>query len=173
MHVLIATDGQLDVTTGAELAARLAGTAGRVTVLTIVEVPRRLLSDLRSGFFDDVTKRAISVDHETVVTVAERADAGADWPGDDAMIDRYLSDQGWKRTSALVAALRARNVEPAVDVREGESPASAILEAIEELDADVVCLGSHGQGLFEGLLGSVSTKLTRLSPVPVLLIRRR
>lgn len=77
------------------------------------------------------------------------------------------------RTSDLVAALRARGIEPTIDIREGESPTSDILKAIDDLGADVICIGSHGQGLFEGLLGSVGTKLTRLAPVPVVLIRKR
>jgi nucleotide-binding universal stress UspA family protein len=172
MHVLIATDGQLDAATGADLAARLAGSDGRITVLSVVEVPRRLLADLRRAFFDDIAGQAISVDHETV-TVQETVQASAGWPGDDAMIERYLADQGKARTASLVAALRTRGVEPTVDIREGESPTSEILDAIDGMGVDVVCIGSHGQGLFEGLLGSVGTKLTRLAPVPVLLIRTR
>lgn len=172
MHVLIATDGQLDPEMGADLAARLAATDGRITVLSVVEVPRRLLADLRKGFFGDITEQAVTVDHETV-TIQETVDSTAGWPGDDAMIERYLTDQGGMRTDPLVAALREHGVEPDVLIREGESPTSAILDVITELDADLVCIGSHGQGLFEGLLGSVGTKLTRLAPVPVLLIRRR
>lgn len=172
MHVLIATDGQIDPAMGADLATRLAGTDGRITVLSVVEVPRRLLADLRTGFFGDITEQAVSVDHETV-TIQETFDPSAGWPGDDAMIERYLSDQGSTRTEPLVAALRTHGIEPDVVIREGESPTSAILDAITELEADVVCIGSHGQGLFEGLLGSVGTKLTRLAPVPLLLIRRR
>jgi nucleotide-binding universal stress UspA family protein len=172
MHVLIATDGQLDPAMGADLAATLAGPDGRVTVFSVVEVPRRLLADLRTGFFGDITEQAVTVDHETV-TIQEAVDTSGGWPGDDAMIERYLADQGTARTEPLVAALRTHGVEPDVVIREGESPTSSILAAIAELEADLVCIGSHGQGLFEGLLGSVGTKLTRLAPVPVLLVRRR
>jgi nucleotide-binding universal stress UspA family protein len=173
MHVLIATDGQLDASAGADFAARLAGSDGSVTVLSVVEVPRRLLADLRRGFFGDISERAISVDHETVNVRETIVPEESGWPGDDAMLDRYLSDQGAARTSSLVAALRSHGIEPTIDIREGESPASDILKAIDDLGADVVCIGSHGQGLFEGLLGSVGTKLTRLAPVPLVLIRKR
>lgn len=172
MHVLIATDGELDPALGADLAARLAGPEGRITVLSVVEVPRRLLADLRKGFFGDITEQAVTVDHETV-TIQETVDSTSGWPGDDAMIERYLSDQGKTRTEPLIAELRTHGVEPEVVIREGESPTSSILAAITDLGADVVCIGSHGKGLFEGLLGSVGTKLTRLAPVPVLLIRKR
>ena len=37
--------------------------------------------------------------------------------------------------------------------------------------ADVVVIGSHGSGVFQGLLGSTGTKIVRRSPRPVLLIR--
>ena len=36
---------------------------------------------------------------------------------------------------------------------------------------DVLCLGTRGIGLFEGLLGSVSTKVVRLATCSVLLVR--
>ena len=53
MHVLVATDGTLDITLAATMAARLAGETGRVTVFTAVEVPRQILSDLRSASSPD------------------------------------------------------------------------------------------------------------------------
>ena len=47
MHVLVATDGKLDPNRVADFAVRLAGSDGMVTVVTVIEIPRRLLSDLR------------------------------------------------------------------------------------------------------------------------------
>lgn len=172
MHVLIATDGQLAAEPAADLAARLAGPEGQVTILTVVEVPRRLLGDLRAAF-GDITPEAISVDHETVDVRERVRTEHSGWPGDDAVIERYLSDQGQDRTAGLVKALRDKGYEPAIDLREGEQPAADVLRAVDQLGVDVLCIGSHGKGLFEGLLGSVGTKLIRLSPCPVLLIRKR
>jgi nucleotide-binding universal stress UspA family protein len=57
-----------------------------------------------------------------------------------------------------------------VQVREGEA-ASGIISAATELGVDVVCVGSHGKGLFDGFLGSTSTKLARRCPTPILIIR--
>jgi len=172
MHVLVATDGHLDAEQSADFATRLAGADGRVTIISIVEVPRRLLTDIRAAF-GDVSPEAITVDRETVDVRQTVHTEGSGWPGDDAMIERYLADQRRERTSKLVAALEAKGVTPSVDVREGEQPASELMRAIAELKADVLCIGSHGGGLFEGLLGSVGTKLTRNAPCPVLLIRKR
>jgi len=170
MHVLIATDGSLDATKAADFASALAGTDGAVTVLTMVEINRNLLRDLRSLFGERVVD-ATRQDGEYVGLQPQAgATIGADWPGDDEMLGRYLEDQKTLRTSELVAALEAAGVTPDVIVREGEA-ASGIVAGATDVGADVVCIGSHGKGLFEGLLGSTSTKLARRSPTPVLIIR--
>ncbi len=170
MHVLIATDGTLDATKAADFASALAGTDGSVTVLTMVEINRNLLRDLRSLFGE----RVLDATHQDAEYVGLQPEAGttvgADWPGDDEMLGRYLEDQKTMRTSELVAALEAAGLTPDVIVREGEA-ASGIVAGATELGVDVICIGSHGKGLFEGLLGSVSTKLARRSPTPVLIIR--
>jgi nucleotide-binding universal stress UspA family protein len=45
------------------------------------------------------------------------------------------------------------------------------IDAVIDRSPDVLCVGTHGAGLFEGLLGSLSTKLARLAPCSALLIR--
>ncbi|WP_146417287.1 universal stress protein [Haloarcula hispanica] len=51
-------------------------------------------------------------------------------------------------------------------------PYRAILDAIEETDADLVVIGTHGRtGIDRYLLGSVAEKLVRTSPVPVMTVR--
>ncbi|RLM95499.1 universal stress protein [Haloarcula sp. Atlit-7R] len=51
-------------------------------------------------------------------------------------------------------------------------PYRAILDAIEDTDADLVVIGTHGRtGVDRYLLGSVAEKLVRTSPVPVLTVR--
>lgn len=52
------------------------------------------------------------------------------------------------------------------------SPASVIIKATPE--ADLVVVGSRGQGGFRGLhLGSVSSQIVNHAPCPVLIIRRK
>lgn len=47
-------------------------------------------------------------------------------------------------------------------------PHRAIVDSVDQLDADVVVMGTHGRtGLERFLLGSVTEKVVRLSPVPV------
>ncbi len=168
MHVLVATDGTLDTTRTATTVARLAGEAGRVTVFTAVEVPRQILTDLRSAS----TRHA---DPATVDVAYRREQAGdlatGSWIGDDAFVDQYVKRVVASRTTDLVAELKAEGVDVTAVGVEGESAARSVLEAVSEYDPDVLCVGTHGLGRFEGLLGSLSTKLARLAPCSVLLLR--
>jgi len=170
MHVLIATDGLVDTATAAELAVRLAGDEGRVTVFTAVEVPRRLLGQL-SGTYSKA--EVVIIDGESVDVRSTGTSEQHGWPGDDAVIGRYLDDQRQERTDDLAAALRSRGTDPAIEVRECEQVHTTILNTAAELGADVICIGSHGRGLFEGFLGSTGTKVIRLAKCPVLVIRNR
>ena len=170
MHVLIATDGEIEASTAADFAARLAGTDGRVTVLTVVEVPRTFLNDVRNHWGPGDSESVVA-DYTFVETPPSKRGGPTGWPGDDAMIDRYLADKLVRNTRPLIDALRQRGIEAEAQVIESENVTPTIIEQVIALEADVVVIGSHGQGLFQGLLGSTGTKIVRRSPRPVLLIR--
>lgn len=71
------------------------------------------------------------------------------------------------------AATGVRPTLPAVTskLKTGQ-PWSSILEAVDETQADLVVMGTHGRrGLSHVLLGSVAEKVVRLAPVPVLTVR--
>lgn len=169
MHVLVATDGTLEPEVTTRFARSLAGADGRITVLTVVEINRNLLRDLR-GLFGERFVDASHQDAEYVGVTHRDSPVGPDWPGDDEMLARYLNDQKEMRTGPLVAALKAAGSDPDVEVLEGEA-APTIAGAATDLGVDVICVGSRGRGLFDGFLGSTSTKLARRSPVPILIIR--
>ncbi len=58
-----------------------------------------------------------------------------------------------------------------ISIVRGE-PAGAILRAVEDLGADLIVMATHGHtGLNRLLLGSVTERVVRESPVPVLTIR--
>jgi nucleotide-binding universal stress UspA family protein len=168
MHVLVATDGSLDTARTAKIVARLADETGRVTVFTAVEVPRQILHDLRSASAVEMDTTGIDVEYRR-----ERAgDATPDsWIGDDAFIELYVKRVVETRTAELVAELKAAGVEVTAVGVEGENAARCVLDAVSEHNPDLLCIGTHGVGLFEGRLGSLSTKLARLAPCPVLLLR--
>lgn len=166
MKTIIATDGDINVDKVTRAAAAFRD--GDVTILTVVEVPRTLLSDLRS-VYGERHEPHISTDAEYVTAPAVEAGVGRGWPGDDEMIGRYVADQKQRRTAQLVAALAAIDVEAEVVAPEGEDAVNLILEACQ--DADLLVVGTHGAGRFEGLLGGTSTKLARRAPCSVLIVR--
>jgi nucleotide-binding universal stress UspA family protein len=170
MHVLVATDGELETATAAEFAATLAGPDGRVTVLTVVEIPRTFLNDVRAHYGTGDGPSVVA-DYTYVETPKAQQEGPTGWPGDAALIDRYLRDKLQRQTDPLVHALDERGVPTDARVVESEDVAGTIIDQLVALDAEVVVVGSHGQGLFQGLLGSTGTKIVRRSPRPVLLLR--
>jgi nucleotide-binding universal stress UspA family protein len=67
---------------------------------------------------------------------------------------------------------RAAGIETALEVREG-SIAGHVVKLAETLPADVVVMGTHGLSGFERfLLGSVTEKVLRRAPCPVLTVPR-
>ena len=91
--------------------------------------------------------------------------------GDDAVVAQYVNSKVEGRIAELAAALEAAGVEHTVVGEEGESAARSVLEAAKTHSVDVLCIGTHGLGRFEGLLGSLSTKVARLAPCSVVLVR--
>jgi len=170
MHIMIATDGSLDPEKTAEMASKLASDGGRVTVLTVVEVPRGLLEDMRRAWGDSPSALAGGFSVEYQKDQAEDP-APTKWVGDDAIVDRYVSRTVTSRTSGLAEALTATGVEVSVVGVEGEKAARTIIAAAKNDNVDFLCVGTHGLGRFEGLLGSTSTKIARLAPCTVVLVR--
>ncbi len=171
MHVLVATDGSLETEEAASFAQSLATDDGKVTVLTVVEIPRKMLQDLRDVMGQQHETGVIEAG-EWVDTPAVPSQTPRNWPGDDAVINRYLDDKRFQCTDPIVSMLNGRGIAAEGLVIEGEKPTESILEQVDALGADVLLIGSHGLGAFSGLLGSVGTKLVRASPKPVLLLRR-
>jgi nucleotide-binding universal stress UspA family protein len=168
MNVMIATDGHINAETAAKFASTLAGEKGTVRVLTVVEVPRRLLQDLRQFYGE---KPDVSVDSEYGGPQILEGTPPANWPGDDAMVSRFVSDQRESRTADLARALGDSGLDFQVEAIESEKPARSILDEVRKTRPDVIIVGSHGEGRFEGLLGSTGTKVARLAPCPVLVLR--
>jgi universal stress protein A len=58
-----------------------------------------------------------------------------------------------------------------IHIREGK-PHEEILKLADELEVDMIVIGSHGrQGLERTIFGSVAEKVTRMSKVPTLVIK--
>ena len=68
----------------------------------------------------------------------------------------------------LIAPYRSGHVEVSRLLRQGD-PRSTVLVAAAETGADLIVMGTHGRrGLSRALLGSVTERLIRTSPVPIL-----
>lgn len=169
MRVLVATDGRIDPQEAADYAVPLAGD-DPITVLTVVEIPRRLLQELRQ-VMGEPAEVQVDADVEYVEPPATEVETPRGWPGDDAMIARYLEDKRVEYTQPVVDALVARGATATGKVVEGEDAAKGILEEADRLDVGVVIVGAHGQGYWEGLLGSTGTKVVRRSARPVLVLK--
>lgn len=168
---MIATDGSLDAKKTARIAANLSGDGGRVTVFTVVVVPRGLLEEMRAAAdIDTGDQKAQELSVEYRSAQAEDPPVSR-WVGDDLVVSRYVNGKVAERTDEIAAELKALGVETTVVGEEGENAAQSVLAAAKTLDADALCIGTHGLGRFEGLLGSLSTKVARLAPCSVVLIR--
>ena len=122
-----------------------------VRVITVIEVPRSFLDDIRGEGWHPLT------------------DASPPWSSEeDALIARYVEERGHRLTDPLMAALRARGIEATVTSLEGEDPPETIIRAAEEMKADVVVLGATKHLFSEW--ESVSARVLRDIRCPVLVI---
>lgn len=151
MRVLIATAGVLSPDPVAGFAERLVGPDGWVRVITVIEVPRSFLDELRGESWHPLSENSPTWRRE-----------------EDALIARYVEERGHRLTDPLIAALRARGVEASVTYLEGEDPAETILNAADEMKADLVVLGATKHLFSEW--ESVSARVLRDTRRPVLVI---
>jgi nucleotide-binding universal stress UspA family protein len=151
MRMLIATAGVLSPDPVAGFAERLVGPDGWVRVITVIEVPRSFLDEIRGESWHPLS------------------DASPTWSSEeDALIARYVEERGHHLTEPLLAALRARGIETTITYLEGEDPAETIIAAAEEMNADVVVLGATKHLFSEW--ESVSARVLRDTHRPVLVI---
>ena len=86
MNTVIATDGSLSAEDVLPYVTPLSG-GDTVTVLTVVEVPRTLLNDIR-GVYGATSVDPVETDAEYVAAGGGSTPPAARWPGDDAIIER-------------------------------------------------------------------------------------
>lgn len=78
-------------------------------------------------------------------------------------------DSGVVRLGQVAASLRVATRGGVDTTQIAGDPARALLEHARAIDADLIALGSHGYGIWKRLLlGSVASKIIRLSSRPVL-----
>ena len=170
MHVLVATDGKIDIDAAAKFAYAISGSEGSTTVVTIVPIPRHLVSELREQW-GETPSATTDVDAEYVGAPGATREISQSFPGDDAVIDQYLGNKRVELCKPVVEAIRSLGGTAKSNVREGHEIAAGIMEVAAQEDADVIVMGSHGGGSFQGLLGSTGSKLVRRAKRPCLVLR--
>ncbi|WP_128478505.1 universal stress protein [Halorussus pelagicus] len=80
-----------------------------------------------------------------------------------------LRAEGERATDDIASAFDAAESSVSTEIREG-NPSDEILASVEERDADLVVMGTHGSDPTRNMLGSVSQKVVTLSSVPVLTV---
>ncbi|MEO7095508.1 MAG: universal stress protein [Polyangiales bacterium] len=84
-----------------------------------------------------------------------------------------IEEAAQKGLNELVARVADRGVTVEHSIRQG-SAHEEIVAAAKDLPAQLVVMGTHGRGMIaHALLGSVTERVVRTSPVPVLTIRHQ
>jgi nucleotide-binding universal stress UspA family protein len=156
MHVLIATTGALSPDPAVAFTSHLLGDNGRVSVTTVIEVPRSFLDQLRDEGWHPL---GTSVDGDGPVEAE-----------DDAVIGRYVEERGRRLTEPVTSALRAAGIEAEEIFLEGADPAVSISELADKIEADVVVLGTTRQIFDQSAWESVSARVMIESGRPVLVV---
>jgi nucleotide-binding universal stress UspA family protein len=145
MHLLIATDGSRFSIDAARRAVALLGRPERVTLLTV-------LTELPGDDAGGIEGSVYTPDEQEQLWDDELREAGDE-------------------LARTAAALSGTDVAKRVEIGD---PANTICRVGEELDVDVIVLGSHGRtGLSRLFMGSVSEHVVRHATCPVLVVRER
>lgn len=157
MHVLIATTGALSPDPAVEFTSHLLSDGGRVSVTTVIEVPRSFLDQLRDEGWHPLGTSP--VDGEGPIEAE-----------DDAVIGRYVEERGRRLTEPVMSALRAAGIAAEEIFLEGADPAVSISELADKIEADVVVLGATRQIFDQSAWESVSARVMIESGRPVLVV---
>ncbi len=147
MNILMATDGSRDASNALDFLLHFPlPRDANITVMTVVDDIPLLPSELDA--LDEVQSEALSLAQKRL---QEEADELVVAEG------RRLREQGWPGITM---------------VRNGDA-VDEILQVAEEIDADLIVLGSHGVGMARRfLLGSVSGKVLDAANCSVLVVRK-
>jgi nucleotide-binding universal stress UspA family protein len=142
MHVLIATTGVLGPDPVVDFTRQLLGQHGRVTVVTVIEVPRDFLQTMD----------------------------GSRPENDDDAAAAYLEERGRRLVDGVARALEGARIPYDVVMLEGTDPAATISRAANDLEADVVVLGATRPIFNKDAWESVSARVMLESGKPVLVL---
>lgn len=177
MNILVATDGTLRSDRAADAVARWYEEGDTVTVFTTLNVP----TDFLRGLEKSGVSAASEIAHEAGQTLSAGDRAAERLAGSMATkrkgtegspVLKAMASTATMYTKPIVDALKERGIEAKATWRGTESKTTkTILAKVKDSDIDLLIIGSHGRGQFEGKLGGTGTKLVRYAPASVLVIR--
>lgn len=174
MHILVATDGTLDPNRAADAVARWYTEGDTIEVFSAVSVPTEFLHRLGESGIEGAARIANEAGQGLGDRAAEQLSKplGHQTLHGDSPVLTALAKAAEHRTKPLLEALAEREIHAKGTWATSENKtARSIMAAVKARDAELLVIGSHGRGRFEGLLGSTGTKLVRLAPTNVLIIR--
>lgn len=179
MHIFIATDGTLETEKAADMVARLYEPGDSVTIITAIHFPREFLSGMAKA---TGVSQVAEFAHEAGAGVlgiaggakaAERLKTTIDARAEPKHpLNTYFADTARQRTDGLRKRLAELGVEAvAAWVSTENQTARTILSMASKNEADILVIGSHGRGRYEGPLGSTVSKIVRRAKMHVVIIR--
>lgn len=154
MHVLVATAGSLSPDPVVEFARHLIGGTDRVTLTTVVEVPRSFLEETNQADWHPLREEQNSQNPSSA----------------DAVVTQYLEERAHRLTEPIRLALERARIPYEILVLEGTDAAAEISRTASELDADVVILGATKQIFDRDAWESVSSRVMLESGKAVLVV---
>ena len=147
MKILLAIDGTKESKAALEAISKLnAGSMSEIRILTVIDMALPLAHDIYTGMIANT------------IEIEQAARAAA--------------EESLEKTKSSVEALVSGSDVSVITQSVVGSPESSIVEAAEEMDADLIILGSHGYSRWERLLlGSVSDSVIHHAPCSVLVVR--
>ncbi len=179
MNILVATNGTLNPTTATDAVVRLHDEGDTVVVYTAINYPAEFLKRLGESGVKEASDIALAAGHQlgSGDRAAERLAhkrEHQDGAPIDSRVAGVLEATASDLTDPIVAALAAKGVSATSAWSTTENrTAKSIMAYAKQHNSDVIVIGSHGRGRFEGLLGSTGTKLVRLASASVFVLRDR
>ena len=177
MNILVATDGTLDSQRAADAVARWHTEGDEVTIFTTLNVPTDFLRGLEKSGISAAAQ--IALEAGQTLSAGDRAAErliGSMTPKPKAPsaspVLAAMASTAASYTKPIVDALKERGIAAKATWRTTESKtANTILAKVKDAGTDLLIIGSHGRGQYEGMVGATGTKRVRLDPASVLVLR--
>lgn len=147
MRVLIGTDGSEDAIAAARDGLALLAIPETVTIASVLDTPAAATAGMESGFAGGMVS--------------------------DAKVDAAWDAAEAEARAGIEATAAALDTPATIEQVTTPGEAGQVLcRLAEELDIDVIIVGSRGRGAIKrALLGSVSTHVSNNAPCPVVIVR--